>query len=120
VTKKSRLSRTDVGEGATVDRDLRFALLVTMMIPDERRRRRSGRGRTESCTSSEELAMTNDRMPNEVMPTETDSSERPVVTEANKDRVRAGVTGHNVRYVVIFSCAIVIVAFIIIYAVVWR
>jgi hypothetical protein len=89
VTKKSRLSRTDVGEGATVDRDLRFALLVTMMIPDERRRRRSGRGRTESCTSSEELAMTNDRMSNQGMPTETDSSERLVVTEANKDRVRA-------------------------------
>jgi hypothetical protein len=49
-----------------------------------------------------------------------DSSERPVVTEANKDRIRAGVTGHNVRYVVVISCALVIVAFIIIYAVAWR
>jgi hypothetical protein len=45
---------------------------------------------------------------------------KAVVTEANKDRIRAGVTGHNVRYVVVISCALVIVAFIIIYAVVWR
>jgi hypothetical protein len=42
------------------------------------------------------------------------SSERPLVTECNKDRIRAGVTGHNVRYVLIISCALVIVAFVII------
>jgi hypothetical protein len=42
------------------------------------------------------------------------SNERPIVTESNKDRIRAGVTGHNVRYLVIISCALVIVAFIII------
>jgi hypothetical protein len=38
----------------------------------------------------------------------------PIGTESNKDRIRAGVTGHNVRYVVIISCALVIVAFIIV------
>ena len=42
------------------------------------------------------------------------SSERPIVTESNKDRIRAGVTGHNIRYVVIVSCALVIVAFIVV------
>jgi hypothetical protein len=41
-------------------------------------------------------------------------NEIPIVTESNKDRIRAGVTGHNVRYVVIISCALVIVAFIIV------
>lgn len=45
-------------------------------------------------------------------------NERPVVTEANKDRVRAGVTGHNVRYVLLGGCALVIAAYIIIYYVV--
>jgi Flp pilus assembly protein TadB len=38
--------------------------------------------------------------------------ERPVVTEANKTAVRAGSTGNNVRYVLIASCALVIIAFI--------
>jgi hypothetical protein len=37
--------------------------------------------------------------------------ERPVVTEVNKDRIRAGVTGHNVRYVLFGSLALVVVAF---------
>jgi hypothetical protein len=46
------------------------------------------------------------------------SNERPIVTESNKDRIRQGVTGHNVRYVVIVSVALVIVAFIIIAAVI--
>ena len=41
--------------------------------------------------------------------------ERPVVTRANQARVRAGATGHNVRYVLIISIAIVVVAFIAIY-----
>ena len=31
--------------------------------------------------------------------------ERPVVTEVNKTAVRAGSTGHKVRYVLIASCA---------------
>jgi len=38
--------------------------------------------------------------------------ERPVVTEANKEAVRAGHTGDNLRYVLIASCALVIIAFI--------
>jgi hypothetical protein len=46
------------------------------------------------------------------------SDERPVVTEGNEDRVRQGVTGHNVRYVVIIGCALVIVAFVLIAALV--
>jgi hypothetical protein len=40
--------------------------------------------------------------------------ERPVVTEANKVAVRAGSTGYHVRYVLIASCALVIMAFILI------
>lgn len=40
--------------------------------------------------------------------------ERPVVTEENKVRIRQGVTGHNVRYVLFASCALVIVLFILI------
>jgi hypothetical protein len=39
-------------------------------------------------------------------------NESPVVTESNKDRVRQGVTGHNVRYVLFASVALVIVLFI--------
>ena len=38
--------------------------------------------------------------------------ERPIVTEANKTSARAGSTGHNVRYVLIASCALVIIGFI--------
>ena len=41
-----------------------------------------------------------------------DAHERPVVTEDNKTAVRAGSTGNNVRYVLIASCALVIIAFI--------
>ena len=40
--------------------------------------------------------------------------ERPIVTEENKVAVRAGSTGHHVRYILIASCALVIVAFILI------
>ena len=40
--------------------------------------------------------------------------ERPVVTESNKDRIRAGVTGHNVRYVLLGGCALVVIAYVII------
>jgi hypothetical protein len=41
-----------------------------------------------------------------------DPHERPVVTEGNKTAVRAGSAGNNVRYVLIASCALVIIAFI--------
>jgi hypothetical protein len=40
--------------------------------------------------------------------------ERPVVTEANKEAVRQGHTGDHLRYILIGSCALVIVAFIVI------
>jgi hypothetical protein len=41
-----------------------------------------------------------------------DPHERPVVTDANKVAMRAGSTGNHVRYVLIASTALVIVAFI--------
>ena len=41
-----------------------------------------------------------------------DPHERPVVTEDNKVAMRAGSTGHHVRYVLIASTAVVIVCFI--------
>jgi hypothetical protein len=41
-----------------------------------------------------------------------DPHERPFVTEDNKVALRAGSTGNHVRYVVIASTALVIVAFI--------
>jgi hypothetical protein len=40
--------------------------------------------------------------------------ERPVVTEANTEAVRAGHTGDHLRYVLIASCALVIIAFIVV------
>ncbi|MBV8104490.1 MAG: hypothetical protein JO223_07685 [Hyphomicrobiales bacterium] len=38
--------------------------------------------------------------------------ERPVVTESNQDRIRQGETGHHLRYILIGSCALVILLFI--------
>ena len=38
--------------------------------------------------------------------------ERPVVTEANKEAVRQGHTGDHLRYILIASCALVIIGFI--------
>jgi hypothetical protein len=43
-----------------------------------------------------------------------DAHERPVVTEENKVAVRAGSTGHHVRYVLIASCALAILAWILV------
>jgi hypothetical protein len=40
--------------------------------------------------------------------------ERPVVTEENKTAVRAGATGNNVRYVLIGSIALAIIAWILV------
>ncbi len=40
--------------------------------------------------------------------------ERPVVTEENKVAVRAGSTGHNLRYVVIGSIALAVLAWILV------
>ena len=44
-----------------------------------------------------------------------EQEERPIVTDANQDRVRQGVTGHNVRYVLFGSMALVVIAFAAIY-----
>ena len=44
-------------------------------------------------------------------------SERPVVETPTQ--ARAGVTGHNVRYVLMFSLGAVVLAFALIYAVFW-
>jgi hypothetical protein len=40
--------------------------------------------------------------------------ERPVVTEANKEAVRAGHTGDHLRYVLIGSCALAIIGLILV------
>jgi hypothetical protein len=40
--------------------------------------------------------------------------ERPVVTESNKTSIRAGATGNNVRYVLIGSIALALVAWILV------
>jgi hypothetical protein len=40
--------------------------------------------------------------------------ERPLVTEDNKTAVRAGETGNNVRYVLIGSVALAIIAWILV------
>jgi len=73
------------------ERDRRFAFLIVMMSPAGWRGRRRPLLRRETIM---------------------DSHEQPVVTEANKERVRAGVTGHNVRYVLLASLALVVLVFI--------
>jgi len=40
--------------------------------------------------------------------------ERPVVTEENKVAVRGGSTGHNLRYVVIASIALAVLAWVLV------
>jgi hypothetical protein len=40
--------------------------------------------------------------------------ERPIVTEANKEAVRAGHTGDQLRYVLIASCALVVIGFVLV------
>ena len=40
--------------------------------------------------------------------------ERPIISEDSKTAVRAGVTGNNVRYVLIGSVALAIVAWILV------
>ena len=41
-----------------------------------------------------------------------EAHERPVITEKNQEAVRAGHTGDHVRYILIASCALVVIAFI--------
>jgi hypothetical protein len=92
VRRESPLSRTGAwGDERAAESDRRFALLIAMIRDPRRWPKLRGRGRSAS-------------------------DERSVVTEGDKDRVRQGVTGHNVRYVVIIGCALVIVAFVIIAA----
>jgi hypothetical protein len=91
----------DEADEAAAEKDRRFALLIAMIRDSRRWPRLRGRGRSSSI-EGQEPAM---------------SDERRVVTKGNKDRVRQGVTGHNVRYVVIISCALVIIAFVIIVAI---
>jgi hypothetical protein len=43
-----------------------------------------------------------------------DPHERPVVTEENKTAIRAGSTGNNLRYVVIASIALAVIAWILV------
>jgi hypothetical protein len=43
-----------------------------------------------------------------------DAHERPVVTDENKVAVRAGSTGHHVRYILIGSVALAILAWILV------
>jgi hypothetical protein len=45
-------------------------------------------------------------------PVVTDPHEAPIVTEGNKEAVRAGHTGDHLRYILLASCALVIIAFI--------
>jgi hypothetical protein len=85
----------------TRERDRRFALLVAMMIPAVHRRLPCLKPANASTQARER----------------TMSDDSPVVTEHNEDRIRQGLTGHNVRYVVIVSLALAITAFIIIAAV---
>jgi hypothetical protein len=80
---------------ALSERDLRFALLVDILSSG--RRRRTGRRRIHS-SFRREYAM--------------DANERPIVTEANKEKVRAGATGFGMRYVLLGGMGLVIVLFI--------
>lgn len=47
-------------------------------------------------------------------PIVADSHEQPIVTETNKEAVRAGHTGDGLRYVLIASCALVIIGFVLV------
>jgi len=41
-----------------------------------------------------------------------DMQQQPVVNESNQDQIRQGETGHHLRYILIGSCALIIVLFI--------
>ena len=81
------------------ERDRRFVLLAAMLAPGPLRVVRRRRTRVDALMEN-------------AMDREEQAHEQPVVTETNKERVRAGVTGQNVRTVLIVSVALVIVAFI--------
>lgn len=41
-------------------------------------------------------------------------NERPIVTKRNEERVRAGETGHHVRYILLISLALVVGLFVLV------
>ncbi len=43
-----------------------------------------------------------------------DPHERPIITEDNKTAVRGGATGFNLRYVVIASLVLVVIAWVLV------
>jgi hypothetical protein len=101
VIENSSFSEETERSSAAVERERRFVLLVALLARGGRGSR-SKRGRAAQGPGRERHM----------------DDERPVVTEANKDRVRAGVTGHNVRYVLLAGCALVVVAYLFIYFIV--
>lgn len=56
-------------------------------------------------------------MPDQRAPEYKEADRRSGPNQENTERVRAGVTGHNVRYVLIFGLIAVIIAFAIVYLV---
>ena len=56
-----------------------------------------------------------DFMPDQIAPEYKEADRRGGPNEENAERARAGVTGHNVRYVLSFGLLAVIIAFAIVY-----
>ena len=56
-----------------------------------------------------------DFMPDQIAPEYKEADRRSGPNQENTERARAGVTGHNVRYVLSFGLLAVIIAFAIVY-----
>ena len=56
-----------------------------------------------------------DFMPDQIAPEYKEADRRSGPNQENTERARAGVTGHDVRYVLIFGLLAVIIAFAIVY-----
>ena len=54
-------------------------------------------------------------MPDQIAPEYKEADRRSGPNQENTERARAGVTGHNVRYVLSFGLLAVIIAFAIVY-----
>ncbi len=106
------MSAAEHRTGARIsERDRRFALLVLMMSSMRARGETVNTGFSRSARGNQGIARWRRLMParrEKVM----DPNEQPIVTGDNKERVRAGVTGHNVRYVLFASLALVVVLFV--------
>ena len=76
------------------ERERRFAFVLVVMSLADRRGRRRPLSRRETIMGSLEQ----------------------LVTEANKEGVRAGVTGHNARHVLLASIGLVVLVFIVLAA----